>query len=90
MDGRLMAYDVPKLTDFSAAALETAARELLAALAAEASAVRNDGDWKVFRDRWMARKNGVLTLSVPKKPEVQPKKIAIGAATKASTDKAKA
>ena len=57
-----MAYDVPKLTDFSAAALETAARELLAALAAEASAVRNDGDWKVFRDRWMARKNGVLTL----------------------------
>ena len=57
-----MAYDVPKLTDFSAAALETAARELLAALAAEASAVGNDGDWKVFRDRWMARKNGVLTL----------------------------
>ena len=35
-------------------------------------------------------KNGVLTLSVPKKPEVQPKKIAIGASTKAPLDKAKA
>jgi HSP20 family protein len=35
-------------------------------------------------------KNGVLTLSVPKKPEVQPKKIAIGPATKAPTEKAKA
>jgi len=57
-----MPYDVPKLTDFSAAALDAAGRELLAALAAEASAVANENDGKIFRDRWMARKNGVLTL----------------------------
>src|SRR5258707_1300036 len=57
-----MPYSVPKLTDFSAAALDTAARELLAALEAEGSAVANENDWKIFRDRWMARKNGVLTL----------------------------
>jgi HSP20 family protein len=36
-------------------------------------------------------KNGVLTLTVPKKPEVQPKKIPIGANAKAPTsEKAKA
>jgi len=57
-----MAYNVPKLADFSPAGLETAARELLGALEAEASSVGNETEWKVFRDRWMARKNGVLTL----------------------------
>ncbi len=57
-----MAYDVPKLTDFSAAALDAAGRELLAALQAELSTIANENDWKIFRDRWMARKNGVLTL----------------------------
>ena len=57
-----MTYSVPKLTDFSAAALEAAARELLAALESEAAAVTNENDWKGFRDRWMARKNGVVTL----------------------------
>lgn len=57
-----MTYSVPRLTDFSAAALETAGRELLAALEAELGAVANENDWKVLRDRWMARKNGVLTL----------------------------
>ena len=57
-----MAYSVPKLTDFSTAALDRAARELVSALEAEGSAVGNEAEWKVFRDRWMARKNGVLTL----------------------------
>ena len=54
-------YTVPKLTDYSAKALDTAARELLSALEQEATAVGNESDYKVFRDRWMARKNGVLT-----------------------------
>ena len=31
------------------------------ACAAEAAEVRNDGELKAFRDRWMARKNGILT-----------------------------
>ena len=56
-----MPYTVPKLTDFSAAALDGAVRELLSALEQESAAVASENDWKVFRDRWMARKNGVLT-----------------------------
>src|SRR5260221_9284339 len=56
-----MEYNVPKLTDFSAQALDKAATELLSALDQEAKAVRNESEWKNFRDRWMARKNGVLT-----------------------------
>jgi phenylalanyl-tRNA synthetase alpha chain len=53
-------YEVPKLTDFTPATLDAAARDLLSALDSEAAAVTNDADWKIFRDRWMARKNGVL------------------------------
>jgi phenylalanyl-tRNA synthetase alpha chain len=56
-----VAYTVPKLTDYSAAALEKAVAELLAALEAEKEAVESEGDWKALRDRWMARKNGILT-----------------------------
>jgi phenylalanyl-tRNA synthetase alpha chain len=56
-----MAYIVPKLTDYSTAALETASRELLSALESEAGAVKGENDWKVFRDRWMARKDGIAT-----------------------------
>src|SRR5271167_881680 len=56
-----MPYTVPKLTDFSPAALSSAVRELLSALDEEATAVTSENDWKTFRDRWMARKNGVLT-----------------------------
>jgi phenylalanyl-tRNA synthetase alpha chain len=56
-----MAYTVPKLTDFSPGALEKATQELLSALADESKAVRAESEWKDFRDRWMARKNGVLT-----------------------------
>jgi phenylalanyl-tRNA synthetase alpha chain len=54
-------YSVPKLKSFSEAALGKAVENLLAALKQEASAVKNEADWKTFRDRWMARKNGVLT-----------------------------
>jgi phenylalanyl-tRNA synthetase alpha chain len=56
-----MPYTVPKLTDFSAAALDSAVRELLSALEQESAAVASENEWKVYRDRWMARKNGVLT-----------------------------
>jgi phenylalanyl-tRNA synthetase alpha chain len=54
-----MAYTVSKLTDYSAAALDRASTDLLSALSQEAK-VTNEADWKVFRDRWMARKDGVL------------------------------
>ncbi len=56
-----MAYTVPKLTDYSAAALEKAAGECIAACNAEATEVRSDLDLKSFRDRWAARKNGLLS-----------------------------
>jgi len=56
-----MDYSVPRLTDYSAAALERAAGESIAACQSELAAVRSDGDLKAFRDRWMARKNGILT-----------------------------
>src|SRR5271157_6543674 len=56
-----MPYVVPKLTDSSAAALDRAVRELLSALSQESTAVGSESDWKTFRDRWMARKNGNLT-----------------------------
>ena len=56
-----MAYTVSRLTDYSAAALEKAAGECIAACNSEAAQVRNDGELKAFRDRWMARKNGILT-----------------------------
>ncbi len=57
-----MAYTVPRLTDYSAAALEKAAAECIAAGSSEAGAVRSEAELKVFRDRWLARKSGILTL----------------------------
>ncbi len=56
-----MPYNVSKLKDFSAGALDKAAEKLLAVLQKEAAEVKSEADWKEFRDRWMARKNGVLT-----------------------------
>jgi phenylalanyl-tRNA synthetase alpha chain len=54
-------YAVPKLTDYSSAALDSAVHDLLSALDQEAAAVGSESDWKLFRDRWVARKNGLLT-----------------------------
>jgi phenylalanyl-tRNA synthetase alpha chain len=53
-------YSVPKLEDYSPEALDRAATELLSALTTEAAALASEVQWKDFRDRWMARKNGVL------------------------------
>jgi phenylalanyl-tRNA synthetase alpha chain len=57
----IVAYTVSKLTDYSAPALEKAAAECIRACTEEAAAVRNDGELKAFRDRWLGRKNGLLT-----------------------------
>ena len=56
-----MAYSVPKLTDYSPEALEKASRELISALNAESKSINTEAEWKTFRDRWMARKNGILS-----------------------------
>ena len=56
-----MAYTVHKLADYSAAELEHASAELLDALARESVSFKSELEWKAFRDRWVARTNGVLT-----------------------------
>jgi len=56
-----MPYTVPKLSEFSPNALDSAVRELLSAVEQELAAIDSESDWKVFRDRWMSRKNGILT-----------------------------
>src|SRR5208337_3474036 len=60
-DKEALMYTVPKLEDFSPAALDAAAAELLAALTAEAQAAADPRAFEEFRNRWMARKNGLLT-----------------------------
>src|SRR5881398_2318292 len=54
-------YSVPKLEDFSTAALKDAADALVAAARTEAEGVKSDLEFKLFRDRWLSRKNGILT-----------------------------
>ncbi len=54
-------YSVPKLEDFSPASLDKAAAELLAALVAESETADGAKAFEEFRNRWMARKNGLLT-----------------------------
>ena len=56
-----MPYTVLKLDDFSPAALDDAVRDILTAVRDEAAGVNSENEWKAFRDRWMARKNGILT-----------------------------
>jgi len=56
-----LAYTVPKLDDFSLASLKSAEAALYDALSAEAKTVQNEEQWRAFRDRWIARKNGILT-----------------------------
>jgi phenylalanyl-tRNA synthetase alpha chain len=56
-----MAYNATKLTDYSAPSLERAAKECVRACEQEAASVRDEGELKTFRDRWLARKNGILT-----------------------------
>src|SRR5712691_10049732 len=54
-------YTVPKLKDFSPAALDKAVDQAESALKDESAEIRAEAEWKAFRDRWTARKNGVLT-----------------------------
>jgi len=54
-------YKVPKLKDYSPEALDRVASELLTALAEEARVVTDEPQWRALRDRWTARKNGIVT-----------------------------
>ena len=54
-------YSVPKLDDYSPAALDRAVMNLRQALSREEASISSQSEWKAFRDRWLARKNGILT-----------------------------
>jgi phenylalanyl-tRNA synthetase alpha chain len=66
-------YEVHKLADYAPAVLDKAVRDLLSALEAEREALltevadpaveapQKNVSVKAFRDRWLARKNGILT-----------------------------
>ncbi|HYE25014.1 MAG TPA: phenylalanine--tRNA ligase subunit alpha [Clostridia bacterium] len=54
-------YTVPKLEDYSPEALDRATQELLSALEQESAAITGAKACEDFRNRWMARKNGILT-----------------------------
>jgi phenylalanyl-tRNA synthetase alpha chain len=56
-----MPYTVPKLKDFSPQALDSAVEKLLSALEQESSGAESADERKAFRDRWLARKDGILT-----------------------------
>jgi phenylalanyl-tRNA synthetase alpha chain len=54
-------YTVPKLEDYSVELLDRAVKQIEEALQAEVQKVSTESEWKVFRDRWLARKSGILT-----------------------------
>jgi phenylalanyl-tRNA synthetase alpha chain len=56
-----MPYKVTKLEDFAPPVLDKAVEQLFAALDEEARRLESDADRKAFRDRWLARKDGILT-----------------------------
>ena len=56
-----MAYTVPKLKDFSPGALDKAVEDILSALGKESAALKSEAERRAFRDRWLGRKDGILT-----------------------------
>jgi phenylalanyl-tRNA synthetase alpha chain len=54
-----MPYTVHRLTDYTEASFDRFASELDEHLRAECDAVESEETWKLFRDRWMGRKNGI-------------------------------
>lgn len=56
-----MAYTIAKLQDFSTNALTSAFVDLKSAFQEEVATPTSEAEWKQFRDRWLARKNGILT-----------------------------
>src|SRR5271163_128659 len=54
-----MTYTVPKLADYTEASLIRAASDLVEHLRAESDTVQSEETWRIFRDRWLGRKNGI-------------------------------
>src|SRR4051794_29283796 len=56
-----MPYTVPQLATYSADELDRAVADMLSALEAESHSISDETQWTDFRNRWTARKNGILT-----------------------------
>jgi phenylalanyl-tRNA synthetase alpha chain len=54
-------YMVSALTDFSATSILQTFQQARSAFQTEIAEPKSETEWRVFRDRWMARKNGILT-----------------------------
>jgi hypothetical protein len=57
----IVAYTVQKLADYAAATLTRAEMDAKDAFDKEYSALENEPSFKLLRDRWLARKSGILT-----------------------------
>jgi phenylalanyl-tRNA synthetase alpha chain len=57
----IVPYTVPKLMDYSAGALLKVFTGAKLAFRDELREAKSEAEWKAVRDRWMARKNGLLT-----------------------------
>jgi phenylalanyl-tRNA synthetase alpha chain len=57
----ILAYTVPKLTDYSEESLVAAAGEVVKQLNDESKAVTDEASWDAYRVRWTGRKNGITT-----------------------------
>src|SRR4051812_18395114 len=51
---------VPTLSTYSPDELREAKDRLLAALEQDLGAIQNESDWKTVRDKWLARKSGLM------------------------------
>jgi phenylalanyl-tRNA synthetase alpha chain len=54
-------YTVPKLTDYSQSTLDRVFDDVRSAFLEETAQTSDPADFKKHRDRWLARKNGILT-----------------------------
>src|SRR5437588_7672085 len=61
---RVVVYTVPKLENYSEETLATQAKAVERALEEESALVTTPEEHKAFRDRWLARKNGIKTQLV--------------------------
>jgi phenylalanyl-tRNA synthetase alpha chain len=56
-----MPYAIPQLQDFSTATLDRVKDEMITAVESEATGARDEASYRALRDRWLSRKNGLLT-----------------------------
>ena len=56
-----MPFEIPKVVEFTAEALDNAAREISEAVEQESATAQDEAAYRALRDRWLSRKSGLLT-----------------------------